>query len=61
MRYETRKEFYEKRLHEIVPEIAGLLDNGYQVEVCRSRSGIKIYSVLKKHQVITKGGGNVDD
>lgn len=60
MRYETRKEFYEKRLHEIVPEIAGLLDNGYQIEICKSRSGIKIYSVLKKHHVITKGG-NVDD
>ena len=61
MKYETtRKEFYEKRLHEIVPEVAEMLDNGYQVEICRSRSGIKIYSVLKKHHVISKGG-NADD
>ncbi len=56
MRYETRKKFYENRLHEIVPEIAELLDNGYQVEIARSRSGIKIYSVSKKHHVIAKGG-----
>ncbi len=60
MRYETRKEFYENRLHEIVPEIAELLDNGYQVEIARSRSGIKIYSVSKKHHVIAKGG-NAND
>ena len=61
MKYETtRKEFYEKRLHEIAEEIAQLLEGGYQVEICRSRSGIKIYSVLKKHHVIAKGG-NADD
>lgn len=61
MKYEkTRKEFYEKRLHEIAPEIAELLDNGYQVEICRSRSGIKIYSVLKKHQVVRRENHNGD-
>lgn len=56
MKYESRKDFFESRLYEIVPEIAELLDRGYQVEVCRSRSGIKIYSVSKKHHVISKGG-----
>ncbi len=61
MRYETRKEFYKKRLHEIAPEIAEMLDNGYQVEICKSRSGIKIYSVSKKHHVIVAKGGNTND
>lgn len=60
MRYETRKEFFENRLREIAPEIAEILDSGYQVEICRSRSGLKIYSVSKKHHVIKKGG-NVND
>ncbi len=62
MQYEqTRKQFYEERLHQIAGEMAEMLDSGYQVEVCRSRSGIKIYSVLKKHHVIKRKGGNADD
>lgn len=57
MKYETtRKQFYEEKLHEIAGEIAEMLDKGYQAEICRSRSGIKIYSVSKKHHVISKGG-----
>ena len=59
MEYETRKEFFEKRIHEIAPIIAEMLDRGYQVEICRSRSGIKIYSVSKKHYALK--GGNADD
>lgn len=60
MEYEaTRKEFYENKIHEITPIIAEMLDNGYQVELARSRGGIKIYSVSKKHYVIK--GGNTDD
>lgn len=60
MKYETtRKEFYEKKIHEIAPIIAEMLDNGYQVEVCRSRSGIKIYSVSKKKHELR--GGNAND
>ncbi len=59
MEYETRKEFFEKRIHEIAPIIAEMLDSGYQVEICRSRSGIKIYSVSKKHYALK--GGNADD
>ena len=55
----TRKEFLEQKIHEIAPIVAEMLDSGYQVEICRSRSGIKIYSVSKKHHVIK--GGNVDD
>lgn len=57
MKYETtRKQFYEEKLHEIAGEIAEMIDKGYQVEICRSRSGVKIYSVSKKHHVISKGG-----
>ena len=59
MEYETRKEFFEKRIHEIAPIIAEMLDSGYQVEICRSRSGKKIYSVSKKHYALK--GGNADD
>lgn len=55
----TRKEFYEQKIHEITPTIAEMLDSGYQVEICRSRSGIKIYSVSKKHYSIK--GGSADD
>lgn len=60
MKYsKARKEFYEEKIHEIAPIIAEMLDNGYQAEICRSRSGIKIFSVSKKHYVIK--GGNADD
>lgn len=59
MKYEqTRKQFYEERLHDISGELAEMLDKGYKVEICQSRSGIKIYSVLKKHHVIRAKGGN---
>ena len=61
MKYEkTRKEFYKEKVCEIADDIANLLDAGYQVEICQSRSGIKIYSVSKKHHVIRAKGGNVD-
>ncbi len=60
MKFEkSRKEFYEDKIHEVAPIMAEMLDNGYQVEVCRSRSGIKIYSVSKKHYALK--GGNADD
>ena len=54
----TRKEFYEKELHNMASQMAEMLDNGYAVEVSRSRSGLKLFAVSRKHAVVRKGSVN---
>ena len=55
MNYEkSRREFYEDEIHRIAPQLAELLDAGYTVEVCKSRSGIKYYSYKKKYHVLRR-------
>lgn len=60
MKYEsTRKEFLAEKLEVAIPQIAELLDRGFQVEVCRSRSGIKLYYYKKQYKELK--GGSVND
>ena len=55
-----KKELYKSQICEIIEIIADLIDQGYQVELSRSRSGVKLYSVSKRHHVIRHKGGNED-
>lgn len=62
MKYEgTRKAFLAEKLESAIPLISDLLDKGYQVEICRSRTGVKLYSCKKQFQVIKGGTANVNE
>ena len=62
MKFEgTRKEFLAEKLENAIPLISDLLDKGYQVEICRSRSGIKLYSCKKQFQMINRGIVNANE
>lgn len=57
MNYEkSRKEFYESEIHRIAPQLAEMLDNGYTAEISKSRSGLKLFAVTRKHEVLKRGG-----
>lgn len=60
MKYEkTRKEFYESEVHNMAAQIAEILDKGYSVEIGKSRSGLKLFTVSRKHEVVKRGKVNV--
>lgn len=60
MKYkETRKEFYEREIHNMAAQIAEILDKGYSVEIGKSRSGLKLFTVSRKHEVVKRGKVNV--
>lgn len=60
MNYETtRKEFYESEIHNMAAQMAAILDEGYSVEVGKSRSGLKLFRLSRKHEVV-KRKGNVN-
>lgn len=62
MKFEgTRKEFLAEKLESVTPMIADLLDQGYQIELSRSRSGCKLYYYKKQFQVIKGGTANVNE
>lgn len=53
MYYEkSRKEFYKNILMKNIDLITSYLDNGYSVEICHSRSGLKMISNKKNHVVL---------
>lgn len=57
MRYEkSRKEFYETEIRNMAEQMAELLDKGYSVEIGRSRSGLKLFTVSRKHEVVKRKG-----
>jgi len=57
MKYEkTRKEFYESEIHNMAEQCAELLDKGYSIEIGKSRSGLKLFTVSRKHEVIRRKG-----
>lgn len=41
-------------------QIAQILDAGFAAELARSRSGLKLFSVSKKHQVVRRWNHNSD-
>ena len=56
MRYETRKKFYEAEIHNMAAQLAEALDKGYSVEIGKSRSGLKLFIVSRRHEVIRRKG-----
>lgn len=48
----SRREFYAEELQNMIPQLARLLDSGYAVEISRSRSGLKLNSIKRQHEVI---------
>lgn len=51
--FETdREQFYENEIVSMSGQIAELLDNGYAVEIARSRSGLKLFAIKRKHEVV---------
>lgn len=52
----TRREFYEEELYSMVPQLAELLDKGFSLEVAKSRSGLKIFAVTRRHEVVRREG-----
>lgn len=57
MKFEkSRKEFYETEIRNMAEQMAELLDKGYSVEIGRSRSGLKLFTVNRKHEVVKRKG-----
>lgn len=56
MKYEkTRRQFFEEEIHKMTSQLATILDDGYTVEISRSRSGVKIFKVSRQHETIKRG------
>lgn len=57
MKYETtRKEFYESEVHNMAAQIAEIIDSGEMVEISKSRSGLKLFRIKRRHEVVRKRG-----
>ena len=54
MEYLERKKLYEKMLAEMLPQMAEILASGYFLEVGKSRSGLKLFKVTRKHEVVRR-------
>lgn len=55
MQEQEKKEFYKRLLIEMSSQMADLLADGKAIEVDRSRSGLKMYSFRRKHEVVQRG------
>lgn len=53
---EEKKNFYKRLLTEMNDQMADLLANGKAIEIDRSRSGLKMYSFRRRHEIMKKGG-----
>ncbi len=51
-----KKNFYKRLLTEMNDQMADLLANGKAIEIDRSRSGLKMYSFRRRHEIVQKGG-----
>lgn len=59
MKFENDKQSaYQKLLIEMSEQMACLLADGKAIELDHSRSGIKMYSFRRKHEIIRKGGAS---
>jgi len=57
MKYEkTRAEFYESEVHDMAAQIAEIIDSGEMVEISKSRSGLKLFRIKRRHEVVRKRG-----
>lgn len=56
MNYEsTKQEFYEQELHRMAKQMAEVLAQGNTIEICHSRSGLKLFSVNRRYEVVRRG------
>lgn len=53
---EEKKNFYKRLLTEMNDQMADLLANGKAIEIDHSRSGLKMYSFRRRHEIVKKGG-----
>lgn len=53
---QDRQLAYKRLLIDMLEQMAALLVDGKAIEIDRSRSGLKLYSFRRKHEVIEKGG-----
>lgn len=57
MKFEkSRKEFYESEVHDMAAQIAEIIDSGEMVEISKSRSGLKLFRIKRRHEVVRKRG-----
>ncbi len=54
-----KKEKYEQTLINLVPHLAELLDNGFILEIAKSRSGIKVFRTIRRHEILDYKNGGV--
>lgn len=52
MEYNTNKESYKNLVKDMVDQISEILDSGSAVEISKSRSGLKLYRVNRRHEVL---------
>ncbi len=50
----TRREFFETEIRNMASQIASILDNGYSVEIAKSRSGLKLFAVKRRYEIVKK-------
>lgn len=51
---QEKKECYKMLLIDMSDQMAALLADGKAIEIDRSRSGLKLYSFRRKHEVVQK-------
>ena len=57
---QDKKEFYKKLLIDMSDQTAELLAAGKAIEIDRSRSGLKLYSFRRRHEVVRKAEATPD-
>lgn len=51
---QEKKDIYKQLLIDMSDQMAALLADGKAIEIDRSRSGLKLYSFRRKHEVVQK-------
>lgn len=51
---EDKKEFYKKLLVGMSDQMADILANGKAIEIDHSRSGLKMYSFRRRHEIVQR-------
>ncbi len=49
-----RRQFYENEIRKMAGQLASILDDGYSVEIAKSRSGLKLFAVTRRYEIVKK-------
>lgn len=49
-----RKEFYRQSIIELAEQLAEIVDNGEVAEISKSRSGLKLFRVKRRHEIVRR-------